>query len=67
MRIDVVFLTLTVIVLKSYLSLAQTKINASQIRLIERNHQLCLDTGVNGLSCTIKYYYQINDLLNLAF
>jgi uncharacterized protein YecT (DUF1311 family) len=41
--------------------------NLATLKRLDKKYQDCLDTGINMLLCTQKYYTSIDSLLNIAY
>ncbi|HEX7414881.1 MAG TPA: lysozyme inhibitor LprI family protein [Bacteroidia bacterium] len=46
---------------------AQTNIKAKDIALIDKNYQVCLDSGQYMGGCSYTYYNQMDSCLNVAY
>jgi len=55
---------LTILICISIIGHAQTQ---TQLINLKKQHQSCLDKGLNMLSCSQQYYKQIDSVLNVAY
>ncbi len=38
-----------------------------EVSILEHKHQICLDKGADMLGCSVRYYAQMDSVLNLAY
>ncbi|PIQ22772.1 MAG: hypothetical protein COW65_01255 [Cytophagales bacterium CG18_big_fil_WC_8_21_14_2_50_42_9] len=64
MKYFILTLSLTILTCINTIGYAQTQ---TQLTNLKKQHQSCLDKGVNMFSCSQQYYKQMDSLLNVAY